>query len=127
MVTLNNDSFILAYGFNDEETAFLTSLVGESSLKIIEKSMANTKIKDIIEGIYLPVYDKNMPEDKVILFNNVEDKKVDLLVKDIRTNEAIKCILAVVTPTSSEWTLKKLLKELLREREWFKNNSNKRA
>lgn len=126
---MDNNSSMLAYGFSDEENEILNSLCSEGSLKfkIIKNTMANMKVKDIVNGLMIEVYDKEMPEEKAILFNNIEDHKLEELITKIRANKNLGCILAVVTKTSKEWTFKELLRELLREREWYKNNSNKRA
>ncbi|WP_171011302.1 DUF3783 domain-containing protein [Haloimpatiens lingqiaonensis] len=126
---MDNNSSILAYGFSDEENEFLNSLCSEESLrfKIIKNTMANMKVKDILDGLMIEVYDREMPEEKTILFNNIEDFKLEELIGKIRANKNLVCILAVVTETSREWTFKELLKELLREREWYRKNSNKRA
>ncbi|WP_035292787.1 DUF3783 domain-containing protein [Clostridium sp. KNHs214] len=126
---MDNNSSMLAYGFSDEENQVLNSLCREESLnfKIIKNTMANMKVKDIVSGLMIEVYDKEMPEEKAILFNNIEDHKLEKLISRIRANENLGCILAVVTKTSKEWTFKELLIELLREREWYRKNSNKRA
>lgn len=124
-MSLDNKSMILAYGFNDKEKEFLNSLCHENSLnfKVIKSTMVNMTIKDIVEGLMIEVYDKDILEEKVILFNNIEDKDLEYIIPKIRSNRDLNCILAVVTPTSKHWTFKKLIKELIREREWYKKNS----
>ncbi|SQC00864.1 DUF3783 domain-containing protein [Clostridium tetanomorphum] len=86
--------------------------------------MANMTLKDILNGLNLQIFDNVcVPEDKVILFNNFSDKELESAIQLIRSEFNKVPILAVVTPTSIEWTFKNLIEHLIEEREWFKNNN----
>jgi hypothetical protein len=65
----------------------------------------------------LDTYDKQLPEEKVVLFNNFTDGELDKAIKSIRSNKSFKPILAVVTPTSLDWEFHYLLEHLIEERE----------
>ena len=118
-MVLDNNKIMLIYGLEHEEKAFLDNMIKELQLplyKVVEKNMASMKIRDIINGPLLDTYDKQLPEEKVIMFNNFTDYELDIAIKTIRSNKAIKPILAVVTPTSINWEFHYLLEHLIEER-----------
>jgi hypothetical protein len=120
---MNNNKMALIYGFNEEEKALLHKIFIDLQLpkyKVIENNMANMKLKDIINGLMLDTYDKVLPDEKIILFNNFTDEELDKSVRRIRENKTIKPILAVVTPTSINWEFYYLVNHLLDEREQAK-------
>lgn len=119
-MVLNNNKLMLIFGFNDDEKAFVDDIVKELALPpyiVVEKNMANMKLKDIIDGLKIATYDKELPDEKIIIFNNFSDSELDTTVKAIRTNKDIRPILAVVTPTSINWEFHYLIGHLLQERE----------
>ncbi len=121
---LNNNKCILAYGLSEDEIKLLEGL--KHKIKIITKEMSSMKIKDILGGLKFEVVNKELPEEKILLFNNYDDASVKKGVTDIRSN--IKgTILAVVTPTSKEWTFEYLLEHLVEEREWAKKQQQKKG
>lgn len=122
-MVLNNNKMALIFGFDEEEKAVLDKTFNELQLpkyKVIEPSMANMKLKDIINGLVLETYDKVLPNEKIIIFNNFTDEELDKTVKKIRENKDVKPILAVVTPTSINWEFHYLINHLLDEREQAK-------
>lgn len=122
-MVLNNNKMALIFGFDEEEKMFLHKTFNELDVpkyKVIEKNMANMKLKDIIDGLMLDTYDKVLPNEKIILFNNFTDEELDKTVRAIRENKAIKPILAVVTSTSINWEFHYLIGHLLEEREQAK-------
>lgn len=121
---LNNNKCILAYGLSEDEIKLLEGF--KHKIKIITKEMSSMKIKDILGGLKFEVVNKELPEEKILLFNNYDDASVKKGVTDIRSN--IKgTILAVVTPTSKEWTFEYLLEHLVEEREWAKKQQQKKG
>lgn len=122
--TMENNKTILIYGFTEEEKRILENLVNMKKLpsyKVIEKKMCNMTINDIVNGLKLEIFNVgNLPEEKVILFNNLSDIELDGAISSVRGVFSPSPILAVVTPTSIEWTFKDLLEHLIEEREWFK-------
>lgn len=116
---LENNKCILLYKLSDEELEKLKI----ANLKIIRvvPEMWDMKVADIINGLQILKYKDNIPEEKVILFNNCETEELYKLIKVVRT--VVKDgILATVTPTTKEWTFEFLLKHLIRERDWMFNN-----
>ncbi|MFD3155510.1 DUF3783 domain-containing protein [Haloimpatiens sp. FM7330] len=123
MKILNNKKMILIYGFDENEKQYVRELLrklGDIKIKLVEETMANMKIKDIIDGLMIKVYDKELPNQQVILFNNLNDKELEGIVSKIQSSEFISPILAVVTKISKEWTFKKLVQHLIEEKQWFK-------
>jgi hypothetical protein len=122
-MVLDNNKTMLVYGFEEEDLAFIENIIKELNLpsyKIIEKNMANMRVKDIIDGPVLGTYDKQLVDEKVVLFNNFTDNELNIAIKTIRSNKSIKPILAVVTATSTNWEFHYLLEHLLEEREQAK-------
>jgi hypothetical protein len=119
-MTLDNNKLLLLYGFSEEELAFFDNLLRESSIpsyRIIEASMANMKLKDIIDGLKIDTYNKELPNEKIVLFNNFTDAELNDSIKKIRSENSIKPILAIVTPTSINWEFHYLVEHLIEERE----------
>jgi hypothetical protein len=124
---LDNNKMMLLYGFDSDEKNILSTIVEKNelpSLRVMEKGMSQMKVRDIIEGFKFEVLEKEMPEAKVILFNNFTDDELEKAIKAIRYELAEQPILAVVTPTSIEWTLEALISHLIEEREWFRTHND---
>ncbi|WP_246517206.1 DUF3783 domain-containing protein [Clostridium aciditolerans] len=121
---MENDKTMLIFGFDKEDKQIMHDLLKKNNLpdyKVIEESMGKMKIKDILNGLKLDIYNCRLPQEKVILLNNFNDEELEKVIKDLRANLISKPILAVVTETSIEWTFENLLEHLIEEREWAKN------
>ncbi|WP_160670202.1 DUF3783 domain-containing protein [Clostridium sp. C8-1-8] len=120
---LDNQKCILAYGLEKEELSELE--ITKNKFIVITTEMANMKIKDLVSGLkFETVADKATPQEKVLIFNNFEDKELHDLIKIVRATVK-NSILAVVTPTSSEWTFSYLIEHLIEEREWYKKQKGR--
>lgn len=125
---LDNNKCILVYGFNEEEKTLINNIKEAEnlpSIRIITASMASMSLRNIIEGIKLEVLSKPLPEEKVMIFNNLSDNELDRAIKAIRSNLQTKPIMAVVTPTSINWTFADLLEHLIEERKFFMNTAKR--
>ncbi|EJO5347496.1 DUF3783 domain-containing protein [Clostridium botulinum] len=123
-----NNKLMLVYGFEEEEINLLKNMYSENNLptyKIVNKNMGKMKLRDIISGISLEVEDIDMPEEKVIIFNNFSDNELELGIKKLKEILKPVPIMAVVTDTSIEWEFKYLLDHLMEEREWHIKQQNK--
>ncbi|MFX0549694.1 DUF3783 domain-containing protein [Hathewaya histolytica] len=123
---------VVIFGFDEVKRNKLSSicLKYDASLKNVEKNILGNKLEDIIKdrAIESAIDEKNFKSfenEKVILFNNFNEDELNKVIKDIRADKDLKCILAVITPTSIEWEFKYLLEHLIEEREWFRKNNNK--
>lgn len=122
-MVLDNNKLMLVFGLSEEDTNFLNKMIEELDLphyRVIEKNMANMKIRDIIQGLKVDTYDKELPDEKIIMFNNFADYELDKAVRTIRANKDMKPILAIVTPTSIDWEFHYLVEHLMEEREQAK-------
>lgn len=125
---LENNKCILIYGFNEAEKETLHKIKEEEALpeyRTITDTMTLMTLRSIIDGIKLELVSKPLPEEKVIIFNNLSDNELDNAIKSIRSNLQTKPILAVVTPTSIDWTFADLLEHLIEEREFFRNGQKR--
>ncbi|MDF2502929.1 MULTISPECIES: DUF3783 domain-containing protein [Clostridium] len=121
-MVLNNDKLILVYGFNEQDVVNIGELILSNDLvkfKVIDKHMGKMKIGSIIQGLSLPVVEGTVKDEKVILFNNLDDEELEKSIKVFRNNIDKKTIFAVVTPTSIKWTVDELLEHLVEERKWM--------
>ncbi|GAA0781707.1 DUF3783 domain-containing protein [Hathewaya limosa] len=121
---------IIVFGFNDVEKSKLKAIANKyrSETIIIENNMMNLKMEEIVHGLKLNKSmmegkKENLINEKVILFNDFKEEDLNKIIGDIRVCKDLNCILAVVTPTSINWTFEYLVNHLIEEREWFKNNN----
>lgn len=122
---LKNDKKMLIYGFNSDEEEIIKQMIENNKLpdyKIITHEMGKMKIRDIIENLKLEIYKCETPQEKVVLFNNFSDVEIDIAIEEIRKKFKPMPILAVVTEMSIDWTFEHLIKHLIEERNWHKNN-----
>ncbi|WP_426348038.1 DUF3783 domain-containing protein [Alloiococcus sp. CFN-8] len=116
---MENNKMLLVYGLSSEE---LNHLKGTNlTIKEITSEMTSMKIGQIIEGLKFEIHDKVLPQEKVVLFNNFSDEDLNIGIKFVRAIIGREGIMAVVTPTSIEWTFDYLLEHLMEERQWFKD------
>ncbi|MGO5064468.1 DUF3783 domain-containing protein [Clostridium sporogenes] len=121
-----NNKLMLVYGLKNQELNLLKNICLENNLpsfKIVNKNMCEMKLRDIIKGINLEVEDVDMPEEKVVIFNNFSDTELDLGVKKIKEILKPIPIMAVVTETSIDWQFKYLVDHLMEEREWYRKQN----
>ena len=87
MKGLDNNKCLLIYGFNQDEKEKLEKIKEEEGLgKIIEitDTMTSMTVRNLIDGLHLEVLAKALPQEKVILFNNLSDKELEASIKSIR-------------------------------------------
>lgn len=119
---LQNNKVILGYSLSEEEKNDISKILNYNC-KVVEQSMGKMKVRDILNGLKLEVVNSEIPKEKVILFNNFEDKELKKSINLIKSVIQPAPIFAIVTDTSIEWTFEHLLKHLVEEREWYKNHS----
>lgn len=120
---LDNNKCLLIYGFNEKEKEVLETIKNQEGLgKVIAitDTMTSMTLRNLIEGPHLEVVAKPLPEEKVILFNNLSDNELENAIMTIRGSLEGQPIFAIVTPTSIEWTFEYLLEHLIEEREFFR-------
>ena len=115
---MDNNKMLLVYGLSQEELGNLKAT--NLTIKEISSGMTSMKIGQIIEGLKFELHDKAPHGEKVVLFNNFSDEDLNVGIKFVRAIIGREGIMAVVTPTSIEWTFDYLIEHLMEEREWFK-------
>lgn len=118
---LSNDKLILVYGFNQEEVVKIGEFIladDVAKLKVIDSGMVTMKIGSIIEGLKISTASNIVSNQKVILFNNLDDKELQNCVTNLKQIVGADVIFAVVTETSIKWTFKELLEHLIEEKKW---------
>ena len=116
---MENNKMLLVYGLSSEEMSHLKGT--NLTIKEITGELTSMKIGQIIEGLKFEIYHKTLPQEKVVLFNNFSDEDLNIGIKFVRAIIGREGIMAVVTPTSREWTFDYLLEHLMEERQWFKD------
>lgn len=122
-MALENNKSVLIYGLSIDEKMIINNILEKNNLPpyiLLEKHMAKMKMKEILSGLRFQLNVADMPEDKIILFNNFSDEELTSLIKDIRKELGKAPILAVITDISREWDFETLLAHLIEEREAYK-------
>ena len=120
---LINEKLILAYGLTVEEEEKLNSVLSKQNIlpcKVIETNMGAVTIKEILTNKEGKESNTELPQEKLLLFNNYKDKELYALIDSIREVKDINTILAAVTPTSINWTVSYLMQHLIEERETYR-------
>jgi len=122
-VKVINEKIILAYGLTIVEQEKLNSLLLTQNIlpcKVIQKDMGNFTIKEMLQNIESSKDKIELPDEKLLLFSNYEDKQLYALIDSIRSIKSSETILAAVTPTSVNWTVSYLFEHLIGEREAYR-------
>ena len=113
---LDNNKCILVYGLSNIELENIKEL----GYKIVEitTEMCEMTLMDVLMGAKFEIFNNNIIDENVILYNNLSEDELRKAIKDTRTK--IKDgILAVVTPQSINWKINYLIKHLKEEKEWY--------
>lgn len=115
---MKKNKCLLAFGLTNEEMLELRAF---GKVIEIKPEMAEIKIGKI------PLYngeeivtEKEMPNEKVVLFHDFADGEVRGMTNKVRSI-VDGVILAVVTPMSKQWSLHYLVNHLMEERELYRN------
>lgn len=116
-----NEKKILFFGLDSDEV----SKMEKSNIKLVpvDNTMLGMKVGDIV----LEKREESTPNDrfkgeKILVFNEVPDVQLKLIIDLTKRVIKKKPILAVVTETSVEWNFEQLVEHLIEEREWHKTN-----
>jgi hypothetical protein len=124
VVFVNRNKVTLIYGFGDKEKEKIEGIVKKYHLhkvKEIDAAMAGMKVGDILaEKAETALPKAEMPDEKVILFNDMSDEEIQKYIEHLRSSFKPLPILAVITETSEKWTFEYLVEHLIEEREKFK-------
>jgi len=127
-LSLVKDKVLLTFSLTKDEIEVLNehfNKEGAKSCVIIENSMANYTLKEILEGKEKEHTKEELPVEKAIIFNNFEGEKLHKAVTEVRALLQSRPILATITPISINMKFKDVLEHLVEEREFHKKNSKK--
>lgn len=120
---------VMVFGFSEDQQMKIKDISGKfkASFKTIANHMISLTLKEILNDQVTHTDNicnehSKINNEKVILFNDFEESELKKIIKSIRENKDLGCILAVVTPTSINWTFEYLTNHLIEEREWFLKN-----
>jgi hypothetical protein len=123
VVFVNRNKVALIYGFNEKEKEKIEGIMKAyhlHKLKEIDEAMAGMKVGDILSEKAPELPKAKMPEEKVVLFNDMSDEELKKYIEHLRMEFKPLPILAVITETSKKWTFEYLVEHLVEERETFK-------
>lgn len=121
---LDNNKCILVYNVPENDLKTIENI--GYKIILIKDNMTNMTIKDILEGLKFEIFNPNLINESVILFNNFLDEELRDCIKKIR--ETVKGgILATVTEHSINWEFSYLAEHLAEEREWYLKQQKGRA
>jgi len=124
-VKVIGEKLVLVYGLTDAEEERLNVLLLKQNIspcKVIDKNMGNVTIKEILNNVENAKSNTELPSEKLLLFNNFNDKELYKLIDNVREIKSSNTILAAVTLTSVNWTVSYLVDHLINERETYRKN-----
>jgi len=109
---------LMAVGFDQED---IESIKKFGAVLPVSKEFVNWKVKDIIENKPASESYHKINSPKIVIMHNVPKSDISPIMRGIREQVSERVIFATTTPTSLEWTLSDLVKELKEEDKYFKN------
>jgi hypothetical protein len=114
---------ILVFGFSEEEERRIDdglAGIGVPPALKLRPGHGGVVLRRILAGegpAEAPVASgEPIAQERLVLFHHISDAGVQTLMRFFREAVARRPIFAVVTPTSSDWTLRQLLAHLVEER-----------
>ena len=113
---------ILAYGYNKKEKEILEKYSLELGIKkviMINNEETDFTIKELISRENHQTLEINNTKEKFIVLNAVSDFELNNFIGNFKSNNLKRPLFAVVTETSLNWSFKRLVEDLLKERAAF--------
>ncbi|MEG0857110.1 MAG: DUF3783 domain-containing protein [Terrisporobacter sp.] len=114
----NERSCIMVVNFNKKEIGMIKNigrLVGIRDCISLDYKNGQSKIVDILNDNVLTDGEETWT-NKAIIFNNIEQMKINGFLESLKKMKIQRPLSAVVTETTIDWTLSKLVYNLLEER-----------
>ncbi|MBC5996987.1 DUF3783 domain-containing protein [Romboutsia ilealis] len=115
---IHNRACVMVVNFNKKEGALIKNICGFIGVRdciFLDKSNGNTLIKDALENnIYSDCEDGI--SNKAVVFNNIPNVKINSFLESLKKMRINRPLTAMVTETTLDWTLNKLLYNLVEER-----------
>lgn len=120
---IHDRSCVIVANFNKKDASIIKNvgrLVGIKDCIFVDSKSGKTPIKDIL--------DNNISDDneeiwtnKAIIFNNINQLKISGFLDNLKKMKINRPLSAVVTETTIEWSLNKLVYNLVQERQALKS------
>lgn len=128
---INDRSCIILCNFNEKECKTIkvyANMMGIKDLITVSYKNGNNTINDILNNKIEEFEIEKPIKDRAIIFNSLDSRKMNIFIDNMKKMRTAPSMKAVVTETSIDWTLSKLLISLKEEREFerkgksFKHN-----
>lgn len=116
---INDRGCVILCNFNDKEFKTIkvyAGMMGIKDLIRVSYKNGNCLVNDILNDKITEENIVNPVKDRAIIFNSLEDKKVGIFIDNMKKMRTAPAMKAMVTETSIEWTLNRLLENLKEER-----------
>lgn len=115
---IHDRACVMIVNFNKKESALIKNICGFIGIRdciFLDTKNGDTLIKDILDNnISLDCEDGL--SNKAIIFNNIPHLKINSLLDNLKKMRINRPLSAMVTETTLNWTLNKLIANLLEER-----------
>lgn len=115
---IHDRTCVMIVNFNKKESALIKNICGFIGIRdciFLDTKNGDTLIKDILDNnISLDCEDGL--SNKAIIFNNIPHLKINSLLDNLKKMRINRPLSAMVTETTLNWTLNKLIANLLEER-----------
>ncbi|MPN23245.1 hypothetical protein SDC9_170633 [bioreactor metagenome] len=120
---INDRSCMIIVNFNKKECSMIKNigrLVGIKDFIFVDSKSGKTIIKDILND---SISDDNEEvwTNKALIFNNITQLKINGFLDSLKKMKMARPLSAVVTDTTIDWTLNKLVYNLIQERQALKS------
>ena len=115
---IHDRSCVIVVNSNKKESAMIKNmgrLVGIRDFIFVDSKNGNTIIKDILEN-NISQDNEEVWTNKAMIFNNITQIKINGFLESLKKIKIAKPLSAIVTETTIDWTLNKLVYNLIQER-----------
>ena len=120
---IHDRSCVIVVNSNKKESAMIKNmgrLVGIRDFIFVDSKNGNTIIKDILEN-NISQDNEEVWTNKAMIFNNINQIKINGFLDSLKKMKMARPLSAVVTETTIDWTLNKLVYNLIQERNALKS------
>lgn len=119
---IHERSCIIIVNANKKEASMIKNigrLIGIKDSIFLDSKNGKTTIADILDN-KLSSDNDEIWTNKVVIFNNMNNTKINGFLENLRKMKIARPLSAVVTETNMDWTLNKLVYNLIEERKALK-------
>lgn len=123
MSNIHDRSCVIIANFNKKEVGIIKNvgrLVGIKDCIFVDSKNGKTLIKDILDN-NISDDNEDVWTNKAIIFNNINQLKISGFLDSLKKMKINRPLSAVVTETTIEWSLNKLVYNLVQERQALKS------